>query len=78
MGARYGSAPSLAFIRRVWAAVSRQPGASAKELALAIGAPESSYGTVAASLRVLRDAGYVAFNDREGRARRVIVPFLVG
>lgn len=78
MEALYGSAPSVAYIRRVWAAVSRQPGASTKELALALGSPESSYGTVAASLRVLRDAGYISFNDRESRARRVLVPFIVG
>lgn len=76
--ARYGVAPSDAYTRRVWAAVTRTPRASTKELAVAVGSPASSYGTVAAALRILRDAGYISFADGARRARKIVIPFVVG
>jgi predicted transcriptional regulator len=76
--AHYGAAPSAQFVRKVWAAVTRTPRASVKELAVAVGAPESSFGNVSAALRMLRDAGYIAFNNHAKLARRILVPFVVG
>jgi DNA-binding transcriptional ArsR family regulator len=61
-------------MRRVWAAVTRTPCATVRQLGAQIGMP---YGSVSVALRLLRDAGYVHFEDRAGRARTVIVPFVV-
>lgn len=58
--------------RRVWAAVSRQPQATVRELAAMSGL--KSQGTVRLHLRFLRAAGYIEFQDGAERARRIILP----
>ena len=60
------------FIRAVWAAVSKQPCASVRELADMAG--YSSYGLVGEALRYLRACGYIEFEDHTKRARRVVLP----
>lgn len=59
-------------IRRVWAAVTCDPSISVRELATHLG--YASWADVAIALRVLRNAGYIAFEDRAARARTVLVP----
>jgi predicted transcriptional regulator len=71
----YGqSYPSVGTLRRVWAAVTHTPCASVRELATRL---DMAHGHVSRALRLLRDAGYIAFADRACRARTVIVPFVV-
>lgn len=71
---RYGTHVTFANARRVWAAVTRRPTATVRELADDAGLP---FGTVGAALRMLRDAGYIEFDPCTGRARRVLVPFII-
>jgi hypothetical protein len=72
----YGAHASDALTRRVWAAVTRTPCATTKALARELG-QANSWSSVAAALRILRDAGYIAFEDGAKNARQVIVPFIV-
>jgi len=60
-------------IRAVWREATRTPCASVRELAAASGC---SFGIVGGCLRFLRDAGYIAFESRSERARRIVVPFV--
>ena len=71
---RYVRSASPALVRSTWAAVSATPCASVRQLARRIRASESS---VNRALHILRDAGYVTFEDRARRSRRVLVPFAV-
>lgn len=73
MQQRYGSHMTVARIRDVWAAVSQSPNATVRELADAVGMP---YVIVSASLRLLRDAGYIQFEPRAERARTIVIPFI--
>jgi hypothetical protein len=68
------ASPAIAWVnrRRVWAAVSCQPQATVRELAVLSGV--KSQGTVRLHLRFLRDAGYIDFQDGAERARRIILP----
>lgn len=65
--------PSLARVRRVWAAVSETPNATVRELGATL---DLSPVAVGAALQVLRMAGYIDFAPRSGRARTIIVPFV--
>jgi DNA-binding transcriptional MocR family regulator len=66
----YGEPIGRAFVRRVWAAVTRTPNASLRELADSLGA---QFGNVSRAIKVLRDAGYITIEGE--RARRVLIPF---
>lgn len=70
----YGGHASPRLVRRAWAAVTTTPNASMIELARQI---DASWSGVAITLHILRDAGYIDFEDRAVRARRIIVPFVV-
>lgn len=72
MQSRYGMEVSDQYIRKVWAAVTRQPRASVRELAEELG---SSFSAVSASIRFLTDAGYIEHERGACRARRIVVPF---
>lgn len=74
IAAAYGHHVTLRNARRVWAAVTAHPQATVRELGGELGMP---FGTVAAALRLLRDAGYVEFDAASARARRVLIPFIV-
>lgn len=63
--------PSAYTTRRVWAALTRRPQASIRELAASL---ELSYGHVNDALNVLRDAGYIDGPYGSSRARTVLVP----
>jgi predicted transcriptional regulator len=71
----YGTAVSDRRVRQVWAALTANPHASIQEIAqqLDYRAP----GCIHAALHMLRDMGYIAFDNRAVRARTVIVPFHV-
>lgn len=71
---RYGQHVANRRIRQVWAAVSKTPCAPVRELGQRLG---FHYSGVAVALRVLRDAGYVAFESGNAgaRARQVLIPF---
>ena len=71
---RYVRSASPALVRRTWAAVSATPCASVRQLARRI---RASWSSVNVALHILRDAGYVTFEDRAHRSRRVLVPFAV-
>ncbi len=60
-------------IRAVWAAVTRQPNASVRELAAEL---RIGYGRVAESLRALAAFGYIEIAPGRTRARRIVVPFV--
>lgn len=74
MNKRYGMEVSDTLIRRVWAAVTRTPQASVRELA---GELEMGFGTVATALRFLRDCGYIRHQHRACRARTIVIPFVL-
>lgn len=74
MHQRYGSHMTLARIRAVWAAVTIRPTTSVRELADALGMPRVNVG---ASLRLLRDAGYIQFASHSQRARTIVIPFII-
>ena len=65
---------SRATTRRVWAALTRDPQASYRELAEQVGV-QSKYTVRCAVIR-LRDIGYIEFAPGRERARRVLVPFV--
>jgi hypothetical protein len=67
---RCGRPVSLTLVRRVWGAVTRRPCASVRLLAAETG---MAYSTVAAALRVLRAAGYIAYTDGVQGARVIVV-----
>jgi predicted transcriptional regulator len=60
--------------RRVWAAITKKPHASHREIARVTGIALS---TVNDALHRLRDAGYISFNDGQVRTTQIIVPFVV-
>jgi DNA-binding MarR family transcriptional regulator len=69
---RTGLGVSLRMLRNVWAAVSRTPRASVRELAQVAGCSQS---VAAAALRALVLAGYVTHaGSGTGRSRHVVVP----
>lgn len=71
---RYGrESISERLIRRVWAEVTRTPSITVRALASQLG--YSSWTDTSIALRVLRDAGYIHFEDRAAHARTIIVPF---
>lgn len=71
---RYGrKSISERLIRRVWAEVTRTPSITVRALAFQLG--YSSWTDTSIALRVLRDAGYIHFEDRAAHARTIIVPF---
>lgn len=72
MGSTYTK--SIRTVQRVWAAVTRTPCASVRELACASGL---TYGHTSGILRLLRDAGYIDFAPASARARTIVVPFIV-
>lgn len=72
MQRRYGMEISDRLIRHVWAAVTRTPQASCRELGASLGI---GFGTVAAAIRFLHDCGYVETEYGQSRGRRVVVPF---
>ena len=74
MARRYFNHATVRDIRRIWAAVSVTPQATIRELGRQLDVPHSR---VAASLRLLKDAGYIDFPKGAERARAVIVPFVV-
>jgi hypothetical protein len=63
---------SVASLRKVWAIVTLMPCAATYNIGALAGI--RSVAEVGAALRVLRDMGYVEFEDRTARARRVVVP----
>jgi DNA-binding MarR family transcriptional regulator len=65
-----GKAVPLPVVRAVWAAVTRRPQASIRELAIETGIAYSRAGD---ALRILRDAGYIAHCPGTARARVVVV-----
>jgi predicted transcriptional regulator len=71
--ARYNNSFTWIQARVVWTEVSKTPCASVRELATRSGV---GYSQVAAILRYLRDLGYIVFDDRTERGRRVRVPFV--
>ena len=73
MQQRFGTHLTTANVRRVWACVSRNPRASKRELAAALGL---SFGAIGGALRFLKDAGYIQFTRGDCRAITIIVPFL--
>lgn len=74
MQERFGTHLRPRQIRRVWAAVTRNPRASKRELSEELGL---SFGAIGGALRLLKDAGYINFPKRKSRAITVIVPFFV-
>lgn len=60
--------------RVMWAAVTRKPHASVRELAAMIGRCVS---IAQKQLNHLRKAGYIEWDDGTMRSRRIIVPFHV-
>lgn len=73
----YNAHPSPDLIRRAWAAVTRDPTAHTRALAVAAGLKASSFSSVAGALRILRDAGYIAYTKGTKGARTIVVPFVV-
>ena len=73
--ARYGRYVSEALLRRVWAAVTKEPQIRVRPLAAQLG--YRSCSDVSIALRVLRDAGYIDFADRSIGTRQIIVPFYI-
>lgn len=67
----YGTHLTMRNVRRVWAAATRTPRASKRELAARL---DLSYGAVTGALRFLRDAGYIDFPPGGCRAITVLVP----
>ena len=65
--------PADVTIRRVWAAISREPQATCRELSEYL---NLSSGCVAAALRELRYAGYIRFRKYH-TGRTILVPFVV-
>lgn len=60
-------------VRRVWAAVTKHPQMTLRELSDETGL---AFGPVGAALRMLRAAGYIDFEpNRTGRT--IIVPFVI-
>lgn len=73
---RYGRCTvSTTLVRRVWAAVTRQPSIGVRDLARQLGYRSASDTLIA--LHALRDAGYIGFADHQKLARTIIVPFVV-
>ena len=64
---------SFTAARLVWAAVSRRPQATVRDLATEV---KLGYSTVAQALLVLRDAGYIEFTPQRCGCRKIIIPFL--
>lgn len=58
--------------RRVWAAITRNPRASNRELAAQL---NLGYSTVAKALNRLRSEGHIAFEHGDCRAVTIIIPF---
>lgn len=58
--------------RAAWAAVTAAPGIRTRTLAAQLDIAPSH---AAAALRMLRAAGYIAFEDGTAGAREIIVPF---
>jgi hypothetical protein len=73
MQRRYGTHLTTTNIRRVWAAISATPHASKRELAHAL---RLSYGATAGALRMLKGAGYIAFEPGSKRAVTILVPYI--
>lgn len=65
-GARYNRERT----RRVWAAVTRRPCATLRELGAEVGMAPS---VVLRHLRALRGLGYVEFEDGRQQGRRIVV-----
>jgi predicted transcriptional regulator len=74
MQRRYGTHLKPRRIRQVWAAVTRNPRASKRELSEELGL---SFGAIGGALRFLKDAGYIEFPKGACRAITVVVPFYV-
>jgi predicted transcriptional regulator len=74
MNTHYGTHLTPTNIRRVWAAITRNPNASNRELARTVGL---SFGAIAGALRFLKDASYITFPKGRRRAITVLIPFLV-
>jgi Mn-dependent DtxR family transcriptional regulator len=66
--------PALRTIRRVWAAVSQDPQATDEAIGRQVRRVKS---TVAAAMRVLKDAGYIDYEKYSAHAREVLLPFKV-
>jgi biotin operon repressor len=72
MQQRYGMEVSDRTIRSIWAAVTKTPQASCREIAASLGI---GFSTVATAIRFLHDCGYVEIEHGQSRGRRVVVPF---
>jgi hypothetical protein len=73
---RYGAHPSFSLTRRVWAVVTQRPNAPVRQIAAKLGSA-GSYSNVAAALHLLRDAGYIAFDDRTTNTRQILLHFIL-
>jgi hypothetical protein len=73
MARKYANHATVPDIRRIWAAVSVTPQAPIRELGQQLDMPHSR---IAASLRLLKDAGYIDFPKGSERARTILVPFV--
>ena len=71
MQQRFGTHLTATSIRRVWACVSRNPHASKREMAAALGL---SFGAVGGALRFLKDAGYIQFPKGTHRVITEVTP----
>ena len=72
---RYGYHVQPDQARQVWAALTAEPSRPLIAIAAELGLSRSC---VSAARRLLRDAGYVDFDDRkQGTATRILVPFHV-
>lgn len=74
MQERYGTHLTPTNIRRVWAAITRNPNASNRELARIVGL---SFGAVSGALRLLKDEDYITFPKGRRRAITILIPFFV-
>jgi len=60
-------------VRRVWAAVTRDPQATLEELGVGVGYTKSMVRLI---LRKLRAMGHIDYQDRSKGARTILVPFV--
>ena len=65
---------SIRYLRMVWAAITAQPEASARQIAATL-ATGYSYGDVSSALRQLVAAGYISDPPARGAPRTIYLPF---
>lgn len=70
---RLGRARQATRARVVWQALTKRPTMSYRELAALA---DCGVGAICQTLRLLRDLGYVTFEDGRKGARTVVVPFI--